>query len=314
MSELTSSEFDPAKRSPSFQALSSFDAAARHGSFTKAAKELGVGQPAISHAVRQLEESLGDVLFHRRQRGVELTDAGRLLAEAVRRGLLTIEDGLRELDRRRRQTPLSVTIGASTATAAYWLIPRLAEFKLANPTIDVQCVTSDTNTFDPESVDLFIPVGRGSWPDSDRWVVAHEVVYPICSVAHAARLEHLPLGLEELAEQPLLHLRERHRSRLTWSEWFDLAGGSLRQTTGLTIANDYTVVLQAVQAGNGIALGWDHIVNGLVEQGLLVRPTLHAVDTGRPIYLHAPTARPQLAEAVAVREWLTRPTAIDGQG
>ena len=289
---------------PSLQALASFDAAARHGSFTGAAKELGVGQPAVSHAVRVLEHALGETLFQRRHRGVELTAAGRGLADAVRRGPVAIEDGIDEL-RRRRQVGRTVTIGASTATAAYWLIPRLAQCKLANPDIDVQCITSDTNGFDTDTLDLFIPVGRGVWPDSDRWVVAHEVVYPICSAAYSAEIDDLPLSLEQLALKPLLHLQERHRSRLSWAQWFDAVGGVMGHARGIMMANDYTVLLQAVQAGNGIALGWHHIVADMVDHGLLVRPVAEEVATGRPIHLHAPLARPRSPEVDVVRSWLT---------
>ncbi|MCP4227565.1 MAG: LysR family transcriptional regulator, partial [Actinomycetia bacterium] len=185
----------PAESRRWLPALASFDAAARHGSFTAAAEELGVGQPAISHAIRQLEGMLGEALFLRQHRGVELTESGRVLADAVRHGLATIEGGIGELGRRRRATNQTVTIGASTATAAYWLIPRLAQLKLANPDLEVRCITSDTNTFDLDSLDLFIPVGRGRWPSEERWAVAHEVVYPICSADHAATLGPLPLSL-----------------------------------------------------------------------------------------------------------------------
>ncbi len=284
--------------------LTSFDAAARHGSFTVAARELGVGQPAISHAVRRLENDLGTPLFRRMHRGVELTESGQILADAVRQGLATIADGLDELGRRHRTSEATVTIGTSTATAVHWLIPRLAQFKLTAPSIDVQCVTSDTNAFDLETVDLFIPVGRGSWAHRDRWPIATELVYPICSPGFARTLGPPPVVLDVLAGATLLHVQERHRSRLTWPQWMAAVGASMPGGHGVTVANDYTVLLKAVQSGHGVALGWHHIVADLVESGALVRPVAEQVETGRLIYLHAPPGTSRSPKVEMVRDWL----------
>ncbi len=294
-------------------ALAAFDAAARHGSFTVAARELGIGQPAISHAVRRLETELATPLFRRLHRGVELTDSGRVLADAVRAGLATIADGIDELRRRRQEGGGTVTIGTSTATAVHWLIPRLARFKLTAPSIDVQCITSDTNSFDLESLDLFIPIGRGTWPHRNRWPVARELVYPICSPGFARTLGALPVPVERLRELPLLHVQERHRSRLTWSQWFAAVGVDAPSERGATVANDYTVLLQAVQAGHGVALGWHHIVADLVTQGAVVRPVAEQVESGRLIYLHAPPGRGPSAEVDAVREWLVGDARVDAR-
>ena len=284
--------------------LASFDAAARHGSFTVAARELGVGQPAISHAVRRLESELGTPLFIRLHRGVELTASGRLLADAVRAGLATINEGIDDLRRRHQSAGRTVTIGTSTATAVHWLIPRLARLKMTSPSIEVQCITSDTNSFDPHTLDLFIPVGRGEWPHRDRWPVARELVYPICSPKLAESIAPIPAPVERLAELPLLHVQERHRSRLTWAQWLADVGAGLPSDRGVTMANDYTVLLQAVQAGHGVALGWHHIVSELVARGSVVRPVVEEVETGRLIHLHAPPGSSPSPLVDAVREWL----------
>ncbi len=284
--------------------LASFDAAARHGSFTVAARELGVGQPAISHAVRRLESELGTPLFRRLHRGVELTESGQVLADAVRSGLTAINDGIDELRRRHRSAGRTVTIGTSTATAVHWLIPRLSRLKMVAPDIDVQCITSDTNSFDLQTLDLFIPVGRGDWPHRRRWPVANELVYPICSPDLSSSLAPLPAPVERLADLTLLHVRERHRSRLTWAQWFAEVGAGVAADHGVTMANDYTVLLQAVQAGHGVALGWHHIVADLVARGVVVRPVAEEVESGRLVYLHAPPGSTSSPLVDAVREWL----------
>ena len=100
---------------PAMGNLITFEAAARTGSFTKAAHELAVGQPAVSHAIRLLEEDLGVVLFARRHKGVELTNAGRYLLEQVALGLTLIDQALREV---RSLTP------GHQVTRSPWRFPR----------------------------------------------------------------------------------------------------------------------------------------------------------------------------------------------
>ncbi|MCF8149000.1 MAG: LysR family transcriptional regulator, partial [Sulfuritalea sp.] len=107
--------------------LITFEAAARTGSFTRAALELSVSQPAISHAVRMLEDELGVALFDRRHKGVELTEAGRYLLDQVGLGLTLMDQALREV--RTMTQGHQVTLAVSTATATWWLMPRIARFK-----------------------------------------------------------------------------------------------------------------------------------------------------------------------------------------
>ena len=120
---------------PAMGTLITFEAAARTGSFTKAALELAVGPPAVSHAIRLLEDDRGVVLFARRHQGVELTEAGRYLLEQVSLGLTLMDQALREV---RSLTPgHQVTLAVSTATATWWLMPRIARFKQQHPDIEL---------------------------------------------------------------------------------------------------------------------------------------------------------------------------------
>ncbi len=235
---------------------------------------------------------------------MELTVSGRALADAVGLGLTAISDGIDELRRRHQASTRSVSIGTSTATAVYWLIPRLARLKMTSPSIEVQCITSDSNSFDLQTLDLFIPVGRGDWPHRERWPVARELVYPICSPELAAALGSPPVPVDRLGELTLLHVQERHRSRLTWAQWLAEVGAGIASDRGVTMANDYTVLLQAVQAGQGVALGWHHIVADLVERGVVVRPVAEEVTSGRLVYLHAPPGSSPSPVVDTVRRWL----------
>ena len=148
----------------SSRALLLFDAAARSGSFSRAAEEIGVGQPAVSHSVRQLERNLGITLFRRQHRGVELTPAGERLARRVNAGLQELREGIEEvrvqpdLDRR-------LTLLVSTSLASYWLMPRLARFKQQHPGIELRCITMDTDRDIPVAeFDLCIALGAAEWP------------------------------------------------------------------------------------------------------------------------------------------------------
>ena len=153
---------------PAMGNLITFEAAARAGSFTKAAQELAIGQPAVSHAIRVLEDELGVVLFARRHKGVELSQAGRYLLEQVSLGLTLIDQALREV--RSMGGGHQVTLAVSTATATWWLLPRIARFKQQHPQIELRCITTDVDLdLERERIDLAITLGSGDFAQHTRW-------------------------------------------------------------------------------------------------------------------------------------------------
>ncbi len=168
---------------PAMANLIAFEAAARTGSFTRAAEELSISQPAISHAMRELESELGVALFQRRHKGVETTDAGRHLYEQASLGLTLIDQALGEV---RAMTPgPQVTLAVSTATATWWLLPRIARFKQQHPDIELRCITTDTDLdLGRERIDLAITLGTGEFPQHQRWHFVDEEIFPVCSPAY----------------------------------------------------------------------------------------------------------------------------------
>ncbi len=290
---------------PSLTGLVTFATVARHDSFSSAAEELGVSQPAVSHAIRLLERWFGCQLFERDHRGIRLTKAGEILAAGVSGGLAQLHQAVRNVQVLHQAMGEVVTISVSTATATNWLIPRLARFKTSHPEIDVRCVTTDSDHhFDSSTVDLFVPVGRARWPGCRRWPLLTETVYPVCRPDYAASLGPMPWTVEQLNEVTTLQLAERHRSRMRWDEWY--AALDLPVATGPSeqITNDYTVLLQAALEGQGVALGWHHLVADLVERGLLVRPVVESVTTDEPLWILAPPGRQITSAAEALRDWL----------
>ncbi|MDG2427156.1 MAG: LysR substrate-binding domain-containing protein [Acidimicrobiales bacterium] len=290
---------------PSIQGLNTFAIVARHPTFSGAADELEIGQSAVSHAIRQLERWFGCALFDRDHRGIRLTAEGRILADGVGAGLTRVHQAVRDVQNLHDHASETVTISVSTATASNWLIPKLARFKADYPEIDVRCVTTDSDrNFETDSVDLFVPVGRARWPGCRRWALTDETVYPVCSPAYAASVGETPWSLDVLLDATLLTLQERHRSRMRWSEWFMAVGAPAPDGTGLGISNDYSVLLHAAIEGQGVGLGWHHLVTELVRQGRLIRPVAESVTTAEPLWLNAPPGRILTSATEVLRDWL----------
>lgn len=255
----------------SLDLLRVFEAAARQRSFTAAAVELGMTQPAISQQIKRLEERLAIRLFDRIYRGIELTEAGSVLMEQVQLGLQSIDDGLTTITAQHQHEVLHVA--TDFAFAAYWLMPRLHRFHEANPHVDVSLVTSErSHHMLRTDIDVAILFGDGRFKQGENHWLFSEEVFPVCSpqlLKDSAR----PLPMEALLELPLLHLKGETSSR--WFDWsgvfreLDLhtppAPGQLR-------FDNYTLLIQAAIAGQGVGIGWRHLVDNLLEQGFLCRP------------------------------------------
>lgn len=279
-----------------------FEAAARLGSFTKAATELNVQQPAVSAAIRQMEESLGVKLFLRAHRSVTLTPAGERLFADVSVALERILASARAVHQRGQND--HVTMSASTAFAYYWMVPRLEAFHDAHPGIDLRLQTSDRDPdLDAEDISLGIRRGYGDWADCHAALIAHEVIYPIASpqvMAAAVNLKTVP----NLLHERLIHLEEPVRERPTWSDWFAHHDLSDRAPKAGLRLNDYALVLQAAMAGEGFAFGWRHVTERLIDQGLLAARKEWAWETGAGFYLVWSKRNRLIPQAERVRDWL----------
>jgi len=288
-------------RIPSPSGLFAFEAAARHGSFSAAGRELGVTQAAVSFAVKQLESSLGVGLFHRHHRRVELTEVGERFAHDLAIGLSHIRRSVEEVQRRRNDR--RVTLSVSTGFATYWMVPRLSAFHAALPDLDLQMITSNRDVdLGAEGIDLGVYRGDGRWPEYDCWLLAPDRIYPVCSPRY--RKPEEPLSLGQLAELDLIHLDEAFRERPNWSQWFAAMGFAWRDAGKGLHLNDYALVLQAAAEGEGVALGWHHIVEAFVRRGQLVRPVREEYVTKQGIYVVAAKHRPLSPAAERMRDLL----------
>ncbi len=253
-----------------------FEAAARQQSFTAAAIELGTTQPAISQQIKRLEEQLGTRLFDRIYRGIELTEAGTILFEQVQAGLQSIDAGLSAITAQHQHEVLQVA--TDFAFAAYWLMPRLHRFHAANPQVDVSLVTSERNhNMLRTDIDVAVLFGDGRFKQGEsRWLFSEEV-FPVCSPL-LLKERPLPLPALDLAEFPLLHLRAGNsNSWFDWSGVFRELGITSPPAPGQLRFDNYTLLIQAAIGGQGVAIGWRHLVDNLLAQGLLCRPIAETV-------------------------------------
>lgn len=294
---------------PSINGLVVFEAAGRHSSFSAAARELGMTQAAVSYAIARLEDQLGTPLFLREYRRVRLSAAGRRFHADVTMGLSHIQRsawGLRTL-----AGGGHVTLVCSTAFAAFWMVPRMQKFREDLPDIDLRIQTSERDLdLHGEGIPLGIRGGFAEdWPQYHSHALAPEEIFPVCSPAYLSRIG-APAGAEELLDHRLIHLDEPFRSATTWADWFNSVGLDRgRVPKGLQI-NDYVLVVQSVLEGQGIALGWRHLIGRQVENGVLVRLTDHTLSTGKSYHVVWPKDASLSSATEAVRDWLINATNL----
>ncbi|MGB0507956.1 MAG: LysR substrate-binding domain-containing protein [Pikeienuella sp.] len=290
------------KQIGSLHHLTAFEAAARHGSFTRAAEELNVSQPAISQSIRRLEAAIGVPLFQRGHRSITLTDAGELLAHDVVEGFQRILSTVKHLNRLGETD--HVTLSVSTAFANYWMIPRLQAFHDRHPLVDLRLQTTDKELdLAQEGISLGVRRGHGEWRGYESALIAPERLVVVASPAWLSG--HGPVAdPAALSRLPLIHLEEPYRARPSWTDWFKAHGVAYRDTGGGLRLNDYALVLQATMAGEGAAMGYHHVLGNLLEQGLLTRVGTWEHMTGVSYHLVWSSRTPLSANAVEVRDWV----------
>ena len=254
-----------ARRPVFFNGLRAFEAAARCGSFTAAAKELHVTQAAISQQVRLLEQRLGFPLFKRHANGLELTDQAR----AFQPGLTDAFDAIERLTEQvaaMRGGPV-LTVGVAPAFALHWLIPRLAEFNRKRPEVEVRMATGGARV--PLRDDWTCSVRRGetnSWPGYQTEELFPVPLVPVCTPAIAKRLRH-PADLRNATLIVVAHLRAQ------WTWWFEAAAlAAPIQPAGEVVFESSAMAIKAVLDGVGVAVAQLPYVSDELASGRLVSP------------------------------------------
>ncbi|ARS47015.1 LysR family transcriptional regulator [Ectopseudomonas mendocina DLHK] len=288
----------------SLDSLRVFESAARLLSFTAAANEQGSSQPAISQQIKRLEQQLAVRLFDRVHRGLVLTEAGELLLRYVQEGLHSLDSGLQAVVARQQHEVLQVA--TDFAFAAYWLMPRLQRFHQLHPEVDVSLVTTERDLGGnlPGEIDVAISFGDGRCKHGESLLLFGEEVFPVCS-------PHLLHGREPvdsaalLARLPLLHLRPEARANwFAWDGVFRALGIAEPPSAGALRFDNYTLLIQAAIAGQGVAIGWRYLVDELLAQGLLVRMLDTSIRSAYGYYVVMPERKRRARLVRCFVDWL----------
>ncbi len=268
---------------PPLKAVRAFEACYRLGSFTKAAGELNVKQPAISHQIRALEKDLGTRLFRKQANNVVPTSEANELYPTVSTALDELARASARLRDRRNTGP--ITLATYPGIASYWVLPRLARLRANRPDLSVRIVTSELDAeISPHDVDCAILFGDGSWPGVRAELLFHESVVPVCAPALRARLGDLTPA-ELLRNGPLIHLEDPENRWFTWDDWqarFAPDADAVDHSALLT--NHGIAIHQAIQ-GLGVALGWTEVIADLLRSGVLVTVFDQPLTSERGYYL-----------------------------
>jgi LysR family transcriptional regulator, glycine cleavage system transcriptional activator len=294
-------------RMPPLNALRAFEAVARLGSMKEAANELSVTPGAISQQVAVLEQRLGVLLFHRRDRALVLTEAGRAYFPPVRSAFRQIAEATRRVNSASGAPVL--TVSAPPAFAAVWLVPRLGAFQARHPTIDVRLSTSRALAdLDAGGTDIAIRHGQGRWKGlrADRIVTA--ALVPVCNPA-LLRGGPPPSRAEELASLPLLHDGQRQ----DWPLWFqahDVQPVPREAFSGASF-DDQMLLLRAAAAGQGVALVTEALARPELAAGVLARALDLPLPQDSAYWLVCPLAAAEQPKIAAFRDWVLAEGAAD---
>ena len=243
------------KHWPPLNALRGFEAAARLGSFHKAAEELHLTQSAISQQIRSLESFLEQPLFYRSGRSVSLTDAGHDLLSTTQSLLQQLAVGIRRLEQYRK--PNQLVVNTTPAFARHWLVPRLGEFHRLHPEIDLWLFTSDeVPDMATQTIDIAVRDDLTAQAECSFRVLLEDRLYP---AAHP----------NVLAQQPDARITLHGEREMDWSHWAVQGGMDVgQQSRGLNFS-DPGQQLDAASQGLGIALVSQLLADQARRSGLL---------------------------------------------
>ena len=293
------------RRLPALNALKSFEAAARHENFTRAAEELFVTQGAVSHQVKALEQELRIKLFNRERQRLVITASGRQYLAVVRDAFDRIAIGTERL--MQRQSSGALTLSTSPDFAAKWLVHRLGRFSAAHSEIDLTVSASMHHVdFAREEADLAVRHGDGTWPGLHVERLSAEQLFPVCSPKLVAGRERLSKPADVL-KFPILHLDNSK----DWARWLETAGVSDADQVRGPVLNRASMLIDAAVDGQGIALARTTLAAWDLINGRLVRPFAQALRLSKNYWIVCPKATAMLPKIKQARDWLLAEAAED---
>jgi LysR family glycine cleavage system transcriptional activator len=314
------------QRLPPLNSLRAFEVAARHLSFAAAAKELHVTPAAISHQVKGLEEYVGQLLFRRLPKGLELTRAGQAFVPRLREGFERFGAALDELHAVEDSATLSVSVATSFATR--WLAPRLHRFVSAHPELDVR-INASTRLIDPkgdqlaarnavagppvEDADIVVRFGTGDYPGFRVDRLLPVAVTPMCS-PRLLEGGHPLRDATDLKQHVLIHDNLLYDDgRPLWDAWFEAAGMPGADTSHGLRFSHAMLALEAAADGMGVALGMPVLAGSDLASGRLVAPLALSLPLGFAYYIVSGSHTAARDDVAAFRNWLLAEAARDAR-
>lgn len=296
-------------RLPSLTSLRAFEAAARYMSFAKAAEELFVTPAALSYQIKSLEAELGQPLFRRLNRAVELTEAGRAMAPGASDAFDKLTKTWRDV--RRMQDSGVLTVTAGPAFTAKWLAPRMYDFAQAHPDIELRFVAGlKLADFDRDEVDVAIRFGLGADSDLYSEPLIEEWVTPMMTPAMAAQIK----SPAELAHITLIHddsMASFPRFG-DWEMWAKTAGAAIDPTHGARFSQaDHA--LDAAMSGAGVVLGRVSLAARAMEAGRLVAPFALGIVVEPKFRFVCPKGNETRPKIAAFHDWVLEEIGRSGK-
>lgn len=291
----------------SLNSLTTFEAAARHRSYSLAAAELHITHSAVSQQMRLLEESLGVHLFERKGRQMQLTAEGAQLLKQIQPALRQITRALTQIKQEQRVGEIHVATLQSFAT--FWLLPRLGKFQSAHPDLAIHIQASlGLVNLDRSANDIAIRFGMGKWDGCDAEQLLDDQIYPVCSPDfNGGRFPTSPAQLRNFRILSVENGRE-------WQLWAQLADVDITHFKHETHHSDSNLMLTAAKAGQGIAVTRHSLVAGEIAAGNLVRLFDLRAASDYNYYLVTAIGLKKSAALLAFEAWLREEAALFMRG
>lgn len=283
---------------PPLASLRIFDAAARLGSFRKAAEELGLTPSAVSHGVTALESWLGTKLFHRDGRGTGLTEAGDAFRPYVADALSMIAIGARRISPLQEARRVSMSVAPTFASR--WLMPRLPGFQAEHPEVTLRIDTSYTQVLFPhEDVDLAVRMAAAPPPNVRSVLLFSETLLPVAKPEYLQSISAAD-GSLQWEKATLIHLGT---VSLDWEHWLDQQQLEV-QPLGHVVLDTMRLTMEAAVAGLGVTLAREPLCTPEIEQGAVVPLGFAPLPIESGYWLTFPAGEEPRRDVLAFLRWL----------
>ncbi|MBZ9988867.1 LysR family transcriptional regulator [Mesorhizobium sp. BH1-1-5] len=285
---------------PSLRSLHIFEVAARHLNLVRAAEELGLTQGALSRQIKSLEQFIGAPLFFRTPRGLQFTEAGDALAVHCQRAFAELQSGLLAVTNVRSRQTLLVAMARSYGSRV--LSKKIGEFALAHPWIDLT-IDGHRHLADltKGEADIAIRVGDGKWQDVIAEKLADEPLFPVIAPKLAEELGSSRFE-DVLGRVAFLHFSEK----TYWEDWANVANVVLPQRRPNIRFSESAMMIEAAEAGQGIAMGRNSLVEEALAKGQLIKMSDVQLNDGIAYFLCYTQSKARRATVKALRKWLVQ--------